>query len=58
VTAAGSDGVGPVGSSQEKQALDSILGPMLRAQGAPDTVPDIADLLVGPMLRGSQVSVG
>jgi virulence factor Mce-like protein len=58
VTAAGSDGVGPVGSSQEKQALDSILGPMMRAQGVPDTVPDIADLLVGPMLRGSEVSVG
>jgi hypothetical protein len=58
VTASGDAGVGPVGSSQEKQALDSILGPMLRAQGAPDSVPDIADLLVGPMLRGSEVSVG
>ena len=58
VTAAGSDGVGSIGSAQEKQTLDSILGPMLRAQGAPDTVPDIADLLVGPMLRGSEVSVG
>jgi phospholipid/cholesterol/gamma-HCH transport system substrate-binding protein len=58
LAAGGGAGVGPVGSSQEKQALDEILGPMLRAQGAPDTVPDIADLLVGPMLRGSEVSVG
>jgi virulence factor Mce-like protein len=58
IAAAGSAGVGPVGSAQEKQTLDSILGPMLRAQGASDTVPDIADLLVGPMLRGSEVNVG
>lgn len=58
VTAAGSTGIGSIGSAQEKQALDAILGPMLRAQGAPDTVPDIADLLVAPMLRGSEVNVG
>jgi virulence factor Mce-like protein len=58
VTSAGSAGVGPVGSAAEKRTLADILGPMLAAQGAPDTVPDIADLLVGPMLRGSEVSVG
>jgi phospholipid/cholesterol/gamma-HCH transport system substrate-binding protein len=50
-----SPSMGRSGTREERTALDTILGPML---GIPSvSVPDIADLLWGPMARGAAVAM-
>ena len=50
-----SPSMGRAGTQEEQTALDTILGPML---GIPSvSVPDIADLLWGPMARGAAVAL-
>lgn len=44
-----------VGSPAEQQVVDSVVG--LEMGVAPSDVPDLTTLMVGPMLRGSQVNV-
>jgi len=47
--------MGVAGTAQERQGVNLLLAPVL---GVPmDQVPDIADLLFGPMARGTVVSV-
>ncbi len=48
-----SPAMGSAGTAQERQAVDTLLGPML---GTPSTdIPDVADLLWGPLARGAGV---
>ena len=50
--------IGPVGSTSEKNLVGALLGalsPTAAQTGASD--PDLADLLIGPVLRGSAVDV-
>jgi phospholipid/cholesterol/gamma-HCH transport system substrate-binding protein len=50
-----SPSMGSAGTSEERGAFDSLLGPVL---GIPSSdVPDLATLLFGPMLRGSAVNL-
>lgn len=49
----GAGSTNPVGTAAEKSAVGAVVGAMTRQ--APDEVSDIADLLVGPMLRGMSV---
>jgi hypothetical protein len=48
--------MGDAGSANEQLWMDQVLGPILGTPAA--KVPAIADLLWGPMARGSQVDVG
>jgi virulence factor Mce-like protein len=48
--------IGPVGSVNENDLVGVVAAPLL--QVAPGDVPPIADLLLGPLLRGSAVSLG
>jgi len=44
-----------VGTPAEQQVIDSVVGP---AMGVPaNDVPDLATLMVGPLLRGGQVNL-
>jgi phospholipid/cholesterol/gamma-HCH transport system substrate-binding protein len=54
--AAASPSMGDAGSANEQLWMDQVLGPILGTPAA--KVPAIADLLWGPMARGSQVDVG
>jgi phospholipid/cholesterol/gamma-HCH transport system substrate-binding protein len=47
---------GSVGSAAEQQFVKGLLDPLLGSGGA-DVPPSLADLLVGPMLRGMAVSI-
>jgi virulence factor Mce-like protein len=47
--------MGNAGTKAEQSAFDSLLGPMLGMKAS--AVPDIADLLWGPMARGNSVRV-
>jgi phospholipid/cholesterol/gamma-HCH transport system substrate-binding protein len=50
-----SPSMGSAGTSEERGAMSSLLGPVL---GIPSSdVPDLATLLFGPMLRGSAVAL-
>ena len=44
------------GSPEESDLLDNLLAPALGTSA--DRVPDLGDLLLGPMVRGATVSVG
>jgi virulence factor Mce-like protein len=47
--------MGPAGTAEERQALSSLLGPVL---GMPSSqVPDLATMLFGPMGRGATVDL-
>jgi phospholipid/cholesterol/gamma-HCH transport system substrate-binding protein len=46
---------GGAGAAADQSMINALLGPMLQVQSS--TVPDIATLLYGPMLRGQQVSL-
>jgi virulence factor Mce-like protein len=48
--------IGPIGSTNELGFVNVVAAPML--QLAPRDVPPVADLLLGPLLRGSAVSLG
>jgi phospholipid/cholesterol/gamma-HCH transport system substrate-binding protein len=52
----GDFGGGYAGSPQESDLIDQLLAPTLGTTAA--DVPDIGDLLLGPMLRGATVSYG
>ncbi|WP_406504674.1 MCE family protein [Streptomyces sp. NBC_00212] len=55
-TAAASDaGLGPANSPQENQLVNELLAPGL--QQAPQSLPDWSSLLVGPALRGTEVTI-
>ena len=47
--------IGPVGSPEEKAVIGAILGEVLDV--LPEEVPDVAGLLYGPVLRGSEVAL-
>ena len=47
---------GDAGTAEEKQTLDILLAPVLGEQSS--QVPDIADLLFGPLARGQVVNAG
>lgn len=52
----GALGVGSAGTAQERALVGSLLGPVM---GMPSSsVPSIANLLFGPLARGTSVSVG
>lgn len=44
---------GPAGTAAEQAVTDALLAPILGL--SPDQVPDISNLLVGPLARGTQV---
>jgi phospholipid/cholesterol/gamma-HCH transport system substrate-binding protein len=46
---------GYAGTAAEQQVVDAVAGPVLKTQ--PDQVPDIATLLLGPIARGTEVSL-
>src|SRR3954466_3447774 len=48
--------IGPVGSKYENDLVSVIAAPMLNV--APRDVPSMADLLLGPLMRGTAVSLG
>jgi phospholipid/cholesterol/gamma-HCH transport system substrate-binding protein len=50
-----SPSMGNAGTTAERSAFDSLLGPLLGLK--PQHVPDVADLLWGPMARGAAVKV-
>jgi phospholipid/cholesterol/gamma-HCH transport system substrate-binding protein len=50
-----SPSMGSAGTAAEQRALDSILGPVLGIDAS--RVPDIADLLWGPLARGAAVNL-
>lgn len=50
-----SPSMGTAGTAQEQATFDSLLGPILAMPAS--RVPDIADLLWGPMVRGGTVSL-
>jgi len=53
--AVSSPSMGAAGTAQERRLLDTLMGPML---GVPSNrVPAFADLLWGPLLRGSSVTL-
>jgi virulence factor Mce-like protein len=52
-SAASSESMGNAGTAAEKSGFNSLLGPVLGMP--PASVPDIADLLWGPMARGDAV---
>jgi hypothetical protein len=45
---------GPAGTAAEQEVTDALLAPILGLQ--PDQVPDISNLLVGPLARGTEVT--
>jgi phospholipid/cholesterol/gamma-HCH transport system substrate-binding protein len=47
---------GAAGTAEERQTLDVLLAPMLGVQSS--QVPDVADLLFGPLARGQVVNAG
>jgi phospholipid/cholesterol/gamma-HCH transport system substrate-binding protein len=49
----GSAATDGAGTKAERKAFNSLLGPLLGSP--PASVPDIADLLWGPMARGNAV---
>jgi phospholipid/cholesterol/gamma-HCH transport system substrate-binding protein len=48
--------IGPVGSPYENDLVSVIAAPLLNV--APHDVPGMADLLLGPLMRGTAVSLG
>jgi phospholipid/cholesterol/gamma-HCH transport system substrate-binding protein len=48
--------MGTAGTREERLMFDDLLGPMLGMSAG--SVPDIADLLWGPLARGAAVNVG
>jgi phospholipid/cholesterol/gamma-HCH transport system substrate-binding protein len=50
-----SPSMGVAGTAEERSMFDGLLGPMLGVNA--DNVPDVADLLWGPMARGSAVNI-
>lgn len=48
-------GIGPAGGPAEEQLVRLLAAPMLGVPGS--QVPDLADLLAGPLLRGTKVSL-
>ncbi|HET6818356.1 MAG TPA: MCE family protein [Mycobacteriales bacterium] len=50
-----SPSMGQAGTAQERSVFDSLLGPMLGIRAG--AVPDIADLLWGPLARGAAVNL-
>ncbi|MDX6288150.1 MAG: phospholipid/cholesterol/gamma-HCH transport system substrate-binding protein [Frankiales bacterium] len=54
-TSAGPASTGGPGSAAERSMVDALLAPVLQTNSV--SVPDIADLLWGPMARGQQVSL-
>jgi phospholipid/cholesterol/gamma-HCH transport system substrate-binding protein len=48
--------IGPVGSKYENDLVDVVAAPLLKV--APTDVPAMADLLLGPLMRGTAVSLG
>ena len=50
-----SPSMGSAGTSEERSLFDNLLGPMLGVESG--AVPDIADLLWGPLARGAAVNV-
>jgi len=48
--------IGPVGSVNENALVGVVAAPLM--QVSPSDVPPVADLLLGPLLRGSAVSLG
>jgi phospholipid/cholesterol/gamma-HCH transport system substrate-binding protein len=50
-----SPSMGNAGTASERSALDTLLGPMLGIDAM--SVPDIADLLWGPLARGAAVNL-
>src|SRR4051794_2187544 len=47
--------MGMAGTGEERSAFDRLLGPMLGLNAG--AVPDIADLLWGPLARGQAVNI-
>jgi phospholipid/cholesterol/gamma-HCH transport system substrate-binding protein len=47
--------MGNAGTASDRSARDTLLGPMLGIDAM--SVPDIADLLWGPLARGSAVNL-
>lgn len=54
-TTAAATGMGSAGTAEEKALVDALLAPVLQIRA--DSVPDIADLLWGPLARGDAVSL-
>jgi len=50
-----SPSMGSAGTAEERSVFDNLLGPMLGVDSG--AVPDIADLLWGPMARGAAVNL-
>ncbi|MFL6241380.1 MAG: MCE family protein [Actinomycetes bacterium] len=48
--------IGPVGSADENDIVNLVSAPMLNVP--PQDVPSLADVLLGPLMRGSVVSLG
>jgi phospholipid/cholesterol/gamma-HCH transport system substrate-binding protein len=48
--------IGPIGSAYETDLINVVAAPLM--QTAPGQVPSIADLLLGPLMRGTAVSLG
>jgi phospholipid/cholesterol/gamma-HCH transport system substrate-binding protein len=46
---------GWAGTAQEQRVIDALASPLLRV--SPEDVPDLATLLLGPIARGTEVSV-
>jgi hypothetical protein len=51
---AGAPTSGQAGTAAEQAITDALLAPVLGV--APDQVPDISNLLVGPLARGTEVT--
>ncbi|MFD2082303.1 virulence factor Mce family protein [Actinopolymorpha cephalotaxi] len=47
---------GYAGTAREQRVVNALVAPVLRTP--PEDVPDVTTLLYGPLLRGTQVSVG
>jgi phospholipid/cholesterol/gamma-HCH transport system substrate-binding protein len=47
--------MGDAGTAAEKASFDNLLGPVMGVSAT--KVPDVADLLWGPLLRGATVSL-
>jgi virulence factor Mce-like protein len=48
--------IGPVGSLYENELVSAVAAPILGV--APQDVPSLADVLLGPLMRGTTVSLG
>jgi phospholipid/cholesterol/gamma-HCH transport system substrate-binding protein len=48
--------IGPVGSAFENDVISMVAAPLM--QTSPHDVPGITDLLLGPLMRGTAVSLG